>query len=251
VTGRRFHNTRVIVTGAGRGLGFAVARGFAEEGARIVLTDVDDQAAKVRATTIESIGAEAFGLGMDVTREDSVAAGVDEAAHLLGGLDVLINNAGICSTEPLGELTLETWNRILAVNLTGAFLCSRAAQPHLAAGGGKIVNIGSLAGRMGGIMVSAAYSASKAGLAGLTKALAKQLASDGIQANCVAPSTLNTEMTAGFDAGGLEDVRSRIPAGRLGEVTDVVPVVLFLASGDSDYLTGTTLDVNGGLYIAP
>lgn len=243
-TGRR----HVLVTGAARGLGRAIAAAFARRGDVVTVADVDAQAGKTSAV---QIGHGCRWTEMDVSSRDSVAAAF-AAMDGLPPVTVLVNNAGICSTEPFDELSLEQWNRIMAVNATGAFLCSTAVLPGMiAAGGGKIVNIGSFAGRSGGLMVSAAYSSSKAAVAGLTKAAAKQLAQYGIQVNCVAPSTLQTDMTAGWDDAELEKVRSSIPAGRLGTVEDVTGLVVFLCSSEADYITGTTVDVTGGLYVAP
>lgn len=198
-------------------------------------------------------GDRARGIAVDVGAESSVAAAFTAAERALGPVTVLVANAGICGTEGFVELDLAAWQRSLAVNLTGTFLCMKAVVPGMISRGrgGRIVAVGSLAGRSGGIATSVAYSASKAGIAGLARAAARQLAEHRILVNCVAPSTLETDMTAGWPAATLDRIRSTAPLGRLGSVEDVVGVVLFLASPEAGYVTGVTLDVTGGLYMAP
>lgn len=244
-----FAGVVALVSGAARGLGYAVASSLAAAGAEVMLADIDGERV-VRSA--ERLGRHAHGYALDVTDWPSVEAVARriEAEH--GRVTLLVNNAGICGTEDFPDLDVEQWNRTLATNVTGAFHCMRAFLPAMrGAGGGVIVNVGSLAGRSGGIMVSAAYSASKAGIAGLTKAAARQLAKYAIRVNCVAPGTLETDMTAGWDPNALAAVRDSVPLGRLGTVDDVVQTVLFLASPAARYITGVTLDVNGGIYIAP
>jgi len=238
-----------LVTGGARGLGRAIGSALAESGARVALADLDGAGAERVAA---ELGTAAMGIEMDVTDARSVATATGAVRDGLGGVSILVNNAGACALTGFRELELPEWERLLGVNLTGSFLCMKAVvEQMIELGGGAVVNIGSLAGRSGGIMVSAAYSASKAGVAGLTKAAAGQLAGDSIRVNCIAPSTLRTDMTAGWDPAGLEAVRQRVPLGRLGEVDDVVGAVLYLLSDAARYVTGVTLDINGGLYIAP
>jgi NAD(P)-dependent dehydrogenase (short-subunit alcohol dehydrogenase family) len=238
-----------LVTGAARGVGFGIARAFADSGATVTIADVDAAGADRAASRI---GGDAWPCAVDVSDPVSVIRAFAAAEERNGPVRVLVNNAGICTNEDFVDVKPDSWNRVVAVNLTGCFHCMRAAVPKMIeGGGGKIVNIGSFAGRTGGIMVSAAYSASKAGVGGLTKAAAKQLAKHRIQVNCVAPSTLETDMTADWDAERLAAVERTIPAGRLGTVADVVGTVLFLCSPEADYLTGVTIDVTGGLFVAP
>ena len=242
-----FSDYVVLITGGAKGLGFGTAAAFRERGAAVVIGDV---AEAERAA--ERLGARAMGIRMDVTDPHSVRGAVAEASGRFGPVSILVNNAGICSTEGFETLSLESWERILSVNLTGAFTCMQAVVPGMReSGGGAVVNIGSLAGRSGGIMVSAAYSAAKAGVAGLSRAAAKQLAGCGIRVNCVAPSTLETDMTAGWDRKALKKIADSVPLGKLGTVSDVVGTILFLASPAAAYITGATIDVNGGLFIAP
>ena len=253
-----FSNEVALVTGAGRGLGRAIATAFAAANATVALGDIDKTAA-VEAT--EAIGKKTHAYALDVSVPESVQKVIQTINTELGPISILVNNAGICSTEQFLELDVEHWNRMLAVNLTGAFLCMQAVVRSMIQRGqggkptirvaGKIINIGSLAGRSGGIMVSASYSASKAGLCGLSKAAAKQLAPYHINVNCIAPGTLETDLISDWDSEKIQALRKSVPWGRLGTVDDVIGAVLFLASPAADYITGATLDINGGLYIAP
>jgi 3-oxoacyl-[acyl-carrier protein] reductase len=166
-----------------------------------------------------------------------------------GQIDILVNNAGIAPMTPLEEITVEEWDLVLSVNLKGTFLCSQAVIPTLREqGSGKIINISSSAGQMGGLAVSTHYSASKAGVLGLTKTLARNLAPH-IQVNAIAPGTTESEMTREWGKETIAGLVRQIPARRLGQPSDVAAVALFLASDDSSYITGQTLSVNGGLLM--
>ena len=247
-----FKKKVVLVTGGAQGLGFAIGNAFALSGASVALCDINEEAVKKAALAIPAGLSQAAGFFMDVTNETSVKAAFDQARQSFGSVQILINNAGICSTEGFSDLSLERWNRTMAVNLTGAFICMKAAIPDMKkAAYGKIINIGSVAGRGGGFMVSAAYSTSKSAIGGLTKAAAKQLAGNNILVNCIAPGTLETDLIADWDEDKLENIRKATLLSRLGTVDDITGAALFLASSAGDYVTGVTLDVNGGLYIAP
>lgn len=243
----RFDGRLAVVTGGARGLGFAIADALLSAGGTVVVAD-----ASGAEPAAGRLGRGAAGYTVDVTD----ASAVEELARRVeaeqGRVSLLVNNAGVCSTEDFGELSVEQWNRLISVNLNGAFYCMRAFLDALRSdGGGSVVNVASLAGRSGGITVSAAYSASKAGVAGLTKAAARQLAKHGVRVNCIAPGTLETDMTATWGRGVLDGLERNVPLGRLGSVNDVVGAVLFLSSPAASYITGVTLDVNGGVYIAP
>jgi len=237
------------VTGAARGIGYAVARRLAHTGAAVLLADLDAEGVAQAAETLAADGCLVLGQQVDVSDPAQVRAMVARALERWGRVDILVNNAGICPITPFEQLSLDEWNRVLAVNLTGAFLCSQAVVPAMRAQGrGKIINIASSAGQMGGLAVGAHYSASKAGLLGLTKSLARILAPH-IQVNAVAPGTTETDMTRGWDQRTLERLTAQVPAGRLGQPEDVAAAVAFLASADADYITGQTLSVNGGLLM--
>jgi 3-oxoacyl-[acyl-carrier protein] reductase len=164
-------------------------------------------------------------------------------------IDILVNNAGICPLTPLLEISADEWDRVLAINLKGAFLCSQAVIPLMRRqGAGKIINIASSAGQMGGIAVGLHYSASKAGTLSLTKSLARLLAPQ-IQVNAVSPGTTESEMTRGWDEAAIGNIVRQIPAGRLGRPSDVAAAVLFLASDQASFITGQTINVNGGLVM--
>ncbi|NUK36571.1 SDR family oxidoreductase [Streptomyces lunaelactis] len=239
----RFEGYAVLITGAGRGIGEASARRLASEGARVLVTDVDEERAAKVAGSIE--GAASF--GCDVSDRASVEAAVAYAVERFGALDVLVNNAYSCSPDtPLVEdQPDDSWQRDLDITLTGAFRCARAALPHLAASGrGAIVNIGSVNGEQD--FGNHAYSAAKAGLASLTRTLAGDAAPRGVRVNQVTPGTIRTPAWSGREAS--LDALSRVyPLGRVGEPEDIAAAVAFLASSDAAWITGTTLRVDGGL----
>lgn len=237
-----------FVTGAGSGIGRAIARAFAGEGAAVAVADLNRAAAQRVADEITAAGGRALPLALDVSLQESVAATVAETLTAWGRLEILVNNAGICPLTPLAEISLGEWNRVLAVNLTGAFLCAQIAFPYLqACGRGRIINIASLAGRTGGVTVGLHYSASKGGVISMTKVLARLLAPHGGTANCIAPGPLDTPMTATWPAENRELLRQQIPLGRLGQPEDVAAAAVYLASDAASFVTGATLDVNGGI----
>lgn len=237
-----------LVTGAARGIGLEIARMLYDEGAAVSVADID--AAALRAAA-KSIGDGALPLRCDVTRESDVHRAVATTASRFGELTILVNNAGICPLTPFGETSRKEWDQVLAVNLTAAFLTSQAACPHIQAAGkrGRIVNISSVSGQMGGVLVGVHYAASKAGLIGLTKSLARMLAPSGGTANCVAPATTTTEMTAAWGEERQDRVRAQIPLGRLGTPQEIAAAVCFLCTDDAAFITGATLDINGGIYL--
>jgi len=242
---RRFEGYGVLVTGAARGIGAATARRLAEEGARVLVTDVDLDAAERTAVALRERGLAVEAFVCDVADRASVEAAVDRAVASFGSLDVLVNNAYGCTPDvPLFEDQLdETWDRDLT--LTGAYRCCRAALPHLVASGrGAVVSIGSVNGVQS--FGNHAYSAAKAGLASLTRTLAGHAAARGVRVNLVEPGTVRTTAWAGRD-GELEALRELYPLGRIGEPEDIAAAVAFLASSDAAWITGTTLRVDGGL----
>jgi 3-oxoacyl-[acyl-carrier protein] reductase len=166
-------------------------------------------------------------------------------------LDILVNNAGICPLTPFAEIPEDEWDRVMAINLKGAFLCCQASLPYLRRSGrrGRIINIASVAGQMGGVLVGAHYAASKAGLIALTKSLARLVAPDGVTVNCIAPATTESDLTAAWPEALRAQVRGQIPLGRLATPEEIAEAACFLAEGGAAFITGATLDVNGGLYL--
>ncbi|MCD7438162.1 SDR family oxidoreductase [Streptomyces lincolnensis] len=243
----RFEGHAVLVTGAARGIGAATARRFAEEGARVLLTDVDAPEAERTAARLRGQGLTVLASGCDVVDRASVEAAVARAVDAFGSLDVLVNSAARCTADvPLFEdQSDEAWAGDLDVTLTGPYRCARAALPHLAASGrGAIVNIGSVNGLQS--FGNHAYSAAKAGLGSLTRTLAGHAAPRGVRVNLVAPGTVRTSAWEGRDED-LDAVRGLYPLGRVGEPEDIAAAVAFLASRDAAWITGTTLTVDGGL----
>lgn len=248
----RFEGYGVLVTGAGRGIGEAVARRLAGEGARVLVTDLDGERAEKAAAGIRERGGAAESLACDVADRTAVEEAVDRAVRQFGTLDVLVNNAHSCHPDtPLFEDgTDDAWARDLDVTLTGAYRCARAALPHLAAAPdrrGAIVGIGSVNGEQD--FGNHAYSAAKAGLAGLTRTLAGHAAPRGVRVNLVAPGTVRTDGWAGREAG-LEAAAGHYPLGRVGLPEDIAAAVAFLASRDAAWITGVTLPVDGGILIS-
>jgi NAD(P)-dependent dehydrogenase (short-subunit alcohol dehydrogenase family) len=239
----------MVITGAARGIGRAVASRCIGEGARVVVVDLDPETG---GSVARELGAEA-GVVADVTAGAAVAAAVAAANEALGGLDGLINNAGIPMAGAVHDLGEDDWDRVLAVDLKSVYLMSRAAWPHLiAAGGGAIVSTGSIAG-MWGTEGQAGYAAAKAGTIMLTKCLALDGAREGIRANCVSPGFVRTPMLEAYLAAQADPehaesaIGARVPLGRLGRPVDLADAFVYLASDEASWVTGTNLVVDGGL----
>jgi 3-oxoacyl-[acyl-carrier protein] reductase len=243
----KLNGKTAIVTGGARGIGGQIAMAFAAEGADVVIADLlaADVAAPVLASIAES-GRRSLLVRTDVSDEQQVRAMVDAALAEFGQVDILVNDAGTFSQSAFAELEVAEWDRVLAVNLRGVFLCTRFVLPGmLERKHGKIINVASQLGQIGGIeMVH--YSASKAGVIGLTKALAREVSTQGVHVNAIAPGPILTEMMAQETEEWAARKLSELPIGRFGEVHEVAPTAVFLASDDSSYYVGQTLCPNGG-----
>jgi len=233
-----------IVTGAAQGIGYAIARRFSTEGARVAIVDVDLDGAQRAA---DEIGGSAIAVGADVARADEVDRAFAEVVDRFGGVDILVNNAGIVGTDrPVRDLDEADWNRVLDINLKGTFLCSRAAVRHMIPKkAGVIVSLASISGKEGNANM-APYSVSKAGVICFTKTLAKEVLSEGIRVNCVAPALIDTPILQGMERERVDFLTSKIPLGRLGRPEEVAATILFLASEESTFTTGQCFDVSGG-----
>ena len=237
-----------LVTGAGAGIGLATARALATEGAAVVAGDVAryDEAAEA----LRQLGADAAGIRLDVTDRASIVQAVALAVSRFGGLHILVNNAGIGWPQPLAEIGEEDWDRVMAVNVKGPFLCTQAAAPHLK-GGGAVVNVSSLAGRSSSPLMGCQYSASKAGLLGLTRHLARELGPSGVRVNAICPGPIETDLLRrDTDEEAVRRIVATAPLGRLGRAEDIARAIVFLASEDAAFITGAALDANGGLWMA-
>jgi len=245
-----------LVTGASGDIGAAIAGMLAAHGADVgVHYHVSRERAEAVAETVRSHGRRAAVLGADLAQPRDVETMMEALTRTLGGVGILVNNAGTRRKtgdhKYLLEVTEEEWDREIDSHLKAAFLCCKAAVPHMIAGGwGRIVNLSSVVGRAGGVGASVHYPAAKAGMHGFTKGLVTQLSKHGITANLVAPGIIDSERIRWRTTAQLQEHIDRIPAGRLGTVDEIAAAVLFLASPIAAYVTGATLDVNGGLYMA-
>ena len=246
----RLKDKTAIVTGGSRGIGEAIAKRLAEEGAKVaVCASRSLDRARAVAGGIESRGGNALALQADVSNPADVTGLVKTVLDRWGGLDVLVNNAGIARDGLLMRLKPGDWDAVLDVNLKGAFLCMQAAvRPMMRARSGRIINISSVTGLMGN-PGQAAYTAAKSGLIGLTKTAAKELASRGITANVVAPGYIPTEMTEKLPEDLKEKILEQVPLGAPGKPEDIAAAVAFLASNDAAYITGQVLVVDGGMVM--
>ena len=240
-----------VVTGSATpdGIGFATARRFADEGARVALLDIEAEAVRARAA---ELGGDHLGVACDVADGAACREAVDRTAEAFGGIDVLITVAGVVHGTPVMEITAAEYDQVLEVNLKGTFLMAQAVIPHMRArGGGAIVCMSSIAGQSGGgVFGRSHYAAAKAGIFGLAKGLARELAPDGIRVNAVAPGPIDNDFTRGRMTPEIKEQLARtVPMGRLGRSDEVAGVCLFLASELSSYVTGAVIDVNGGLLI--
>jgi len=240
-------NQVAIITGGARGIGREIALAFAREGADLALFDVNPEQLEATAGELRGLNRRAEGLLVDVTDGKQVEDGVAKVLDKLGRIDILINNAGITKDSLLIRMDDAQWDRVLNINLKGTFLCTRAVAKHmLKQRRGRIVSVASIVGIIGN-PGQANYAASKAGIIGMTKSVAKELASRGITCNAIAPGFIKTEMTEALPEEAKQRLQSAIPMGTLGEPRDVAQAALFLVSEAARYITGHVLVVDGGL----
>lgn len=240
----RFDGLHALITGGACGIGLATARRMAREGARLILWDINDQAL---AQAAAELGPQALCQRVDVTDPHAIQAALEEAMVQLGRLDIVVNSAGMVGpSEPFWLNTVSAWQRVIDLNLTATFLVCQAAVPHLSTGGaGRIVNLASIAGKEGNAN-QAAYSASKAGLIGLTKSMAKDLVDRNILVNAVAPAIVHSELVAQMPKAQIDLVLAKIPMQRTGRVDEVAALVCWLASSECSFSTGAVYDASGG-----
>jgi 3-oxoacyl-[acyl-carrier protein] reductase len=246
----RLNNKIAIVTGARRGMGRAIALALAKEGANVVVSDISQEDCQKVVDEIEKLGRKGLALKCDVSSHNDVEDMVKRTVAEFGRVDILVNNAGILTFKPFLELTDEDWDKTLSVNLKGQFLCARAAAKVMAKNKwGRIINIASISSGGCGIAfpLIAHYTASKGGVVALTEALALELTSQGINVNAICPGAIDTDMSKGVKEGGqLAQVLARIPKGRLGQPEEIASLAVFLASEESDYISGAAIVIDGG-----
>ena len=238
-----------LVTGAAQGIGKAIALLLARNGSDIVVSDINLERAEETAKEIEGIGQRVMAIRVDVAKSEEVERMVQTILERFGHIDILVNNAGIARDRLILRMTEEDWDAVLNVNLKGTFNCTKAVVRHMSKQrSGKIVSIASVVGEMGNAG-QANYSASKAGVIGFTKTIAREFAQRGINVNAIAPGYIETPMTDALSEKTKEELKQLIPMDRLGRPEDVAEAVLFLVSEASSYITGEVLNVNGGIYM--
>ena len=238
-----------MVTGAAQGIGKAIALALAKEGANIVIVDINLEGAKATAREIESLGRETLVFEVDVSKADQVNEMVKKVLDSFKRIDILINNAGITRDALIVRMDESDWDKVMEINLKGAFNCSKAVvKGMMKQRSGKVVSIASVIGLVGNAGQSN-YAASKAGIIGLAKSLAKELAPRGINVNAIAPGFIKTEMTERLSQEVRAEMRKTIPLAKFGEVEDVAKVVLFLVSDAAGYITGQVINVDGGMIM--
>lgn len=248
---QRLQNQVSIVTGAASGIGNAVANLFAEEGAHVILADANGAKVGSAAADLVRVGLSASAFGVDVSDESAVQQMIDGIIGTFGKIDVLVNAAGILELGTLEQTSLASWNRTMDVNVTGTFLCCKAVIPVMSrSGGGSIVNFSSSTSSYRAARNSLAYTASKGGILALTKSVAVDYAAFNIRVNAVCPGPTKTPILATVSEEQLNDLKSGIPLGRLAECREIANAVLFLACGESSFVTGASIPVDGGQTVS-
>lgn len=239
-----------VITGAGQGLGEAIARELAARGADVVLADINDDAVRRVAGEIAASGGTARAVAADVRDPIELQRLIQEGEDGSGHIDILVNNAGRTVSRPLWEIPVDEWDDVLATNLRSVFLTCQLVGPRMREQGwGRIINMASIAGQQGGAVAGAHYAASKAGIIVLTKIAAGDLAGDGVTVNAVAPAAIDGPLMRAMPRERVEGLAARIPVGRVGRPEEVAKLVGFLASEEAGYVTGATFDINGGLLM--
>ncbi|WP_216828376.1 3-oxoacyl-ACP reductase FabG [Alkalihalobacterium elongatum] len=245
----RLKEKTAIITGAGNGIGKEAALTFSREGANVVVADFDEAAAGAVVAELKEKGGNAIAVKVNVADQESVNNMVAEAVSAFGTVDILINNAGVTADAMLHKLSPQEWQKVIDVNLTGVFYCTQAVIPKMVEQGkGKIIMTSSVSGIYGNVGQTN-YSASKAGVVGMTKSWAKELGGQGINVNAVAPGFVETGMVAKVPEKVIEKLKTTIPVNRLGKPADIANAYLFLASDESDYVNGAVLHVDGGIMM--
>lgn len=245
----RLHNQVAIITGGANGIGYAAVERFAEEGAKVVLADYDVATGENAASKLRDSGFDVTFIQVDVANRESAQRLIDISVETYGGIDILINNAGITRDAMLAKMEPSDFQQVLDVNLTGVFNCTQSALPHLIAKGkGKIINTSSVSGVYGNVGQTN-YAASKAAVIGMTKSWAKELGRKGINVNAVAPGFTRTAMVEKMPENIIEQMKSIVALQRLGVPKDIANAYLFLASSESDYVNGHVLHVDGGIMM--
>ena len=235
-----------LITGSAQGIGKAIAEAMAKEGAKVVISDVNLELAE---QTAKELGPETVAIKINVADQADVEAGIKLVVEKLGQIDILVNNAGITKDTLLMRMKKDQWDAVININLTGVFNCTKAAVAlMMKKRSGKIINIASIVGQMGNVG-QANYAASKAGVIGLTKTVAREVATRGITVNAIAPGFIKTAMTDKIPEDVKNKMLAQIPLGQLGQPEDIAKAAVFLASSDANYITGQVIAVNGGMYM--
>lgn len=239
-----------VVTGGSKNIGLAISKKFAMAGMKVAILSVSEGSANKVSAEINNLGGVSIGIQCDVSDEHSVETAINKVVQNFGGIDVLVNSAGILDMAKINEMTIEHWDKVISINLRGTFLMIQKSVKYLEKSSSpRIINISSNSGRMGGFENGMAYTASKGGIISMTYGIARQLASKKITVNCVAPGTIESDMLKARDEETIKRLLSRFPIGRFGTTEEVASAVCYFASVESGFTTGSVLDVNGGLFM--